>query len=179
MSSSHNTSNQLELPFTVTIPLTKDYVTIVDACDGDLIAFKWRAQGVAIKYATRSVTVIGGKPGQQKVQWMHRVILSRILGRELTRHEVVDHIDGDGLNNRRSNLRLATQMQNASNRKLNKNNTSGYKGVSWDTKTDKWVAQIMTNQKQNRLGYFDNPEDAYKAYCAAALELHGEFARLK
>lgn len=87
----------------------------------------------------------------------------------------VDHIDRDKINNRISNLRLANRSQNAINRRLQSNNSSGLKGV-WKRKNiDSWVAQIGLNGKTIRLGSFKSPEEAHKAYLLKAKEIHGEF----
>lgn len=88
----------------------------------------------------------------------------------------IDHIDGDGLNNRWDNLRNATNVENSRNCPKPINNTSGYKGVSWYPRTNKWVAYIGYKGKRINLGYFDDPELAHIAYCEAANELHKEFA---
>lgn len=89
----------------------------------------------------------------------------------------IDHIDGDKLNNKFSNLRLATQTQNMRNRGVNKKSKSQLKGAQWRKDKQKWCAQITVNQKVKHLGYFPTPELAHMAYCKAAAELHGEFAR--
>lgn len=88
---------------------------------------------------------------------------------------VVDHRDGDKLNNRRENLRLCSQANNAKNTKLARNNTSGAKGVSLDA-NGRWRARIWKDRKEIRLGTFDTVEDAQVAYDKAAADLHGEFA---
>ncbi|HHS83697.1 MAG TPA: hypothetical protein ENK38_02070 [Gammaproteobacteria bacterium] len=82
----------------------------------------------------------------------------------------VDHRDGDGLNNKWLNLRECTKLQNAQNRKLGLNNTSGYLGVS--ASGNKWQAKIVVNRKPRHLGVFDTPEEAGDAYLAAKQELH-------
>lgn len=107
------------------------------------------------------------KSGDHK--FMHRLILNAPEGSQ------VDHINGNKLDNRRSNLRLATASQNRANKGKIVNNTSGYKGVSLSGK--KWAADIAMNKVKVRLGRFDTPEEAAKAYDQAARELHGEFAR--
>ena len=89
----------------------------------------------------------------------------------------VDHIDGDGLNNRRGNLRLATAGQNQHNKGLQRNNTSGFKGVRWRSDKGKWVARIDKDGKRRHLGYFDTVEGAHSAYVAASMAIHGEFGR--
>ncbi len=99
---------------------------------------------------------------------MHRMITNAIQGVD------VDHIDGDGLNNQRQNLRLCTRAQNLMNRGLNRANKSGYKGVIWCK--GKWMAYIVKDRKQVYLGRFTEKLQAYKVYCKAAKELHGEFA---
>ena len=109
--------------------------------------------------------------------YMHREILSRMLGRPLLRSEDVDHINGDGLDNRRSNLRLATRSQNKCNTGLRSDNTSGYKGVCFDKNRGKWIAYAYLHGKGYRFGQFDTPELAYEARCERVKELHGEFTR--
>jgi len=90
----------------------------------------------------------------------------------------VDHIDGNRLNNQRSNLRLATSSQNKMNRGPRKDNTSGYKGVSWHKQNNKWSARIMANGKYLSLGLFENILDAARSYNLAAKKHHKEFAWL-
>lgn len=90
----------------------------------------------------------------------------------------IDHIDGDGLNNSLANLREATKSQNMCNQGANRRNTSGFKGVSWHNGDRKWRARIRLNNCYKFLGNFDSPEAAYAAYCKAAAELHGEYARV-
>lgn len=87
-----------------------------------------------------------------------------------------DHIDGDTLNNRRRNLRDSTPSQNQANRKLQKNNTTGFKGVCKISGKDKWVAYIRVKGKVINLGTFKTPEEAHEAYMKAALFYFGEFA---
>ncbi|MEW6206671.1 MAG: AP2/ERF family transcription factor, partial [Pseudomonadota bacterium] len=124
-----------------------------------------------IKYAVT-------KPGPAKTRkgiLMHRLILNAPPGIQ------IDHIDMDGLNNTKANLRLATPQQNRCNRSKTRANTSGYKGViqnksAW--KTTKWIASIVVNRKRMYLGSFNTPEEAAYAYDNAAKQYFGEFARL-
>lgn len=89
----------------------------------------------------------------------------------------IDHINGNRSDNRISNLRLASQSQNRQNSKTPKNNTSGYKGVSCDTRHGTWRARIFVNNKDKYLGTFKTKEQASEAYIDAAKKYHGEFAR--
>jgi hypothetical protein len=89
---------------------------------------------------------------------------------------IIDHRDGDPKNNRLSNLRRATQSQNCANRRLARNNTSGFKGVSRRA-SGKWLAYISKNGRKRCLGRFETPEAAHEAYMAAAHKLFGKFAR--
>ena len=142
------------------------YEAIVDSCDADLDSLRWSVRvDTNTEYAYR---LISGKSTP-----IHRVVLSRILGRDLVKGERTDHINGNGLDNRRCNLRVATRSQNRANQKLQKDNTTGFKGVSF--LNGKYQASMAHNNNYYYLGRFDNPEDAYKAWCKKAKELHGEF----
>lgn len=157
---------------TITIPLTRGYETTVDAVDADLAEVKWFA--TAYGYAARN------KPRPQKgVVWIHRIILSRIIGRELRSDEYADHINGDKLNNTRANLRIAACVENQRNSRKPKHNTSGFKGVTWHKGHRKWKAQISIENKSRHIGYFDTREKAHAAYCEAAKRIYGEFARFE
>lgn len=100
---------------------------------------------------------------------MHRIIIHAEPGQE------VDHINGDRLDNRKSNLRICNHKENMHNVKKLCTNTSGYKGVSWNKSRKKWIAQIVANGKQIYLGQFSNIEDAYKTRMLAEKHLFGEF----
>jgi len=89
----------------------------------------------------------------------------------------VDHINCNKFDNRWDNLRVASRTQNANNIGLRKNNKSGYKGVSYDKATGRYIALIRSGGKKINLGRFDTAEEAHAAYCKAAKELHGDFAR--
>lgn len=90
----------------------------------------------------------------------------------------VDHINGDGLDNRRANLRQATHGQNVQNRRRSSANTSGYKGVTWHKQARKWQAAIKADRRTYYLGIYGSPELAALAYDEAARHHHGEFARV-
>jgi len=105
---------------------------------------------------------------------MHTLI-GRRMGLAATR---IDHIDGDGLNNQRYNLRDATRSQNGANRGPTQVNTSGYKGVSWCSMTNQWEAKLRYKQEIVFRQRFDDIVEAAKAYNEAALKHFGEFAVL-
>lgn len=155
---------------TIEIQLTKNQVCYVDSVDAEQSLCNWIAlTSRGTWYALRNY--------MEKPLLLHRVIASKMLDRELGHDEFIDHIDGDTLNNRRANLRIVTHSQNCMNRKVTSANTSGYKGV-WN-RGNRWYAGIKIQGKRIHLGSFDTAEEAYAAYCEAAQEIHGEFARLK
>ena len=164
---------------TITIPLTRGYETIVDAVDADLAEFRWQSLVVSKVQSVYAKRDLPREKGKHRGIYMHREILSRVLGRTLARNERVDHINGDGLDNRRCNLRLATGTQNNANSRLRRTNTTGYKGVTWSAKRKKYVAQIHFNGRGIFLGHYDTPGEAHEAYKEAAIRLFGEFARFE
>ena len=91
-------------------------------------------------------------------------------------HFEIDHIDGDSTHNRWFNLRKGDRQKSSANTKRYRNNTSGFKGVTWDADRSKWMAQIHPNGRHIHLGRFDTPEEAHEAYMAAAIKYFGEFA---
>ncbi len=152
------------------IPLTKGFVALVDDNLYDyLMQWKWYAHRAApgLKYYAKRSVWDGCR---HKQIHMHRVIAGSTPGQR------TDHIDGDGMNNQRYNLRSCTNAQNMCNRKAQRNNTSGWKGVSWVKKLNKWRAQIESEGKGQMLGHFHDPIEAALAYDEAARRLHGEFA---
>lgn len=130
---------------------------------------------------------LAGKQAGYPAKWHIRISLGRYV---LSAHQVawamvhgrwaeatIDHINGNWSDNRLSNLRLATQMQNQRNKRMQSNNRSGFKGVCWHKDKQLWMASIMADRKLHWLGYFTSPEAAHAAYCEAAARLHKEFAR--
>lgn len=115
---------------------------------------------------------VAGRPSRNATTTMHAWIM-----RDRDSGVSIDHIDGDRLNNRRSNLRVCSQAENSRNRGRGTNNTSGFKGVS-RTESGRWRARIVIDRKEFSLGRFDTKEAAAKAYDLAASRLHGKFARL-
>lgn len=132
-----------------------------------LSAYNWRT--IPSAYTRYALGHIAG--GEHSVR-MHRLIMNAPPEKD------VDHINGNGLDNRESNLRLCVQSQNGANRGLGRNNTSGFKGVSYHQARKYWKAEIKVNYKPIFLGRFDKAEDAARAYDRAAIEYFGEFAFL-
>lgn len=102
---------------------------------------------------------------------IHRLIMG-VTDKDI----VVDHINHNGLDNRKSNLRICTSGQNTCNCLTSKNNKSGHKGVYWSKERKKWCAQISINNKTKGLGRYDTIEEATEAREKAAKEYYGEFA---
>lgn len=159
------------------VTLTKGYAAVIDAADVPLVeGFNWTAMVKKRRdgeprsvYATRN-----DRSGQkQRSVLLHRVIAGTPEGMD------TDHIDGDGLNNRRSNLRHATTSQNIQNQRIAMHNTSGVKGVHWFKRDEKWRAEIQTHGKTRHLGLFETIEAAAAAYARASAELHGAFGRTR
>lgn len=162
---------------TVEIQLTRGYTAVVDAIDADLLELKWTAMiGEGHRQYAYRKDYTGGVQTQV---YMHRVILQRVLGISLARSQKCDHKDGNGLNNRRSNLRLSTNTQNSQNARRHSNSTSPYKGITFDKSRNRWKAQIAVNGINRFISYAETAEAAYAIYCEAAREHFGEFARLE
>lgn len=134
-------------------------------------AFSWKPKAAGAVMTNGYVTI---SIDNQRV-YAHRLAWFYAHGTWPT--EQVDHINGKRSDNALGNLRLASQSQNACNGVLRTNNTSGYRGVSWDKRRQKWIARIVKDRKQRVLGHFASKEEAYYAYLKAARELHGEFAK--
>jgi hypothetical protein len=107
---------------------------------------------------------------------VHRLIWGMHFGRNTELQ--IDHQNGIIDDNRIDNLREATHGQNSMNRRLQRNNTCGLKGVTWHSKNRTWHAQIRVDGQRFGLGYHPTPEEAHAAYVAAARRLHGDFARV-
>ena len=153
------------------IPLTKGQFAIVDAEDYEKLAgYKWYAEKKGRTfYAERTDR---GVRKNRNIP-MHREILGAPKGK------IVDHINHNGLDNRRANLRLVTIEQNTWNtRKKSGHCSSQYKGVSWQKSSGRWKSIIVYKGKWIFIGYFDDEELAAKAYDAKARELFGEYAAL-
>ncbi len=152
------------------IELTQGKVALVDDEDFEqLNRYKWCAnKNFNNFYALRTVVLKGGR---HKTIKMHREILGLADPKIL-----IDHRDGNGLNNQRENLRICTNQQNRRNSRKRKRTSSQYKGVSFFKRKKKWHARIGINGKLVPLGYFVNEEDAANAYAQAAKKYFGVFA---
>lgn len=139
------------------IPLTQDKFALVSDIDYEYLnQWKWCAHWTG--YNWYAITNIRKDDGKRTIIRMHQMIAGR-LGFPNT----ADHKNGNGLDNRRSNLRDATVKQQSENTKLPKNNTSGHKGVSWERQHSKWRAYIHHNGKRIYLGLFHSKDDAIAA----------------
>jgi hypothetical protein len=150
------------------IPLTKGHEAIVDVCDLHLVdKWNWYAKvdGNTL-YAYRN----DRSGARARSALMHREILQPKHG------ELTDHVNGNGLDNRRENLRIATKSQNGANSKPNKRNKAGYKGVHFNSRENRWAARIKHNKKLFSLGLFETAEQAASAYREASVNLFKDFS---
>lgn len=145
------------------IQLTKNKVALVDDEDLERVQdYNWSI--TTLQY------VLGYSSKTQKQYFLHRVIMNAKKGQQ------VDHINGNGLDNRKSNLRFATTSENSFNQRLSKRNKSGYKGVIWHKQHKKWMSYIQPKGKFILIGYFNYPHQAAMAYDIWAKELFGKYA---
>jgi hypothetical protein len=168
-------------------PQIKD---VFDYVEGSLI---WRARPDSHFASSRTMKIfntqfsgkIAGTPDK------YGYVVVNFGGRQVKAHRLIwemhngaipkgmhiDHINGVKNDNRISNLRLATMSQNLCNRTKTKLNVSGFKGVSWSNDVGRWRASIVHQKKCSFLGHFDTAEEAFEAYCTAAIRIHGQYAR--
>ena len=141
-------------------------VILIDKKDYPLVAgYSW----FVVKYGPNGKFKASSNKRGKKF-FMHRLIMNAMSNQQ------VDHINGNTLDNRRENLRLCSSYENMMNRGKMKNNTSGYKGVSWNKNLKKWVTAIKVYGRRIHLGYFKNIHKAAKTYNEASKRYHKEFS---
>ncbi len=160
----------------VTVPLSKGYATTLDAADFATLFAPDEAGAPTISwYALEEpsgpVYAVRTESNPRRMTWLHREICRPKPGLD------VDHIDNNGLNNRRRNLREATRSQNLANRPKSRGRCR-YKGVYWDASRGKWQAMLRVNGANRHLGRFSDEVEAARAYNSAALAVWGEFANI-
>jgi hypothetical protein len=169
---------------------TVDYLRECFAYDGETGNLIWRVrppqhfatQRACSTFNARYAGTVAGSKSRScvsvkvldRLHKAHRIVWALTHGAWPT--ETLDHVNRDPHDNRVANLRRASNRQNQYNRGPNRNNTSGYKGVSYFVRNDKWGAQIYRDKKAVFLGLYDTPEGAAAAYDRAARELAGEYA---
>lgn len=152
---------------TVTIPLTQGQVAVIDAEDAErVLAHRWYASWTRHTFYARR-TVKGKK-----------IYLHRFIMQPPDSSVFVDHIDGDGLNCTRANMRLVTSAQNQQNRTRPRTGGCGFIGVCWDKNAKCWVADVRKDGQNIRVGRFSSAKAAAIARDRVALELFGDYAGL-
>jgi hypothetical protein len=151
------------------IILTQGKFALVDDEDFEWInQWKWTVRN---GYPSRTIYLGGGRKNQtSEYIYMHRIV------NNTPKNSYTDHINRNKLDNRKCNLRTVTNQQNCCNRELQDNNTSGFRGVTWNNQRSKWMAQIKANSKYYYLGLFIDKIDAAKAYDKAAIKFFGNFS---
>jgi hypothetical protein len=164
------TRNSTMKKIDISTPKHQNTFALVDDSDcEELSKHNWRANEYRGKfYAIRNIRVDG--------KWTSIRMHTAIMGNRAKKE--IDHRNGDGLDNQRHNLRHCTNTENQRNRGVQKNNISGFKGVSWANRDKKWRVSMRYKGKSLHLGFFFCVVKAAKAYDMAAKEYHGEFARL-
>lgn len=153
----------------IEIPLSQGKVAIIDEADFDRVSqYNWQAE-LARSGIWYAKTRIQDGCGRRKTVRLHQFILN-------ANGAVIDHVDHDGLNNTRANLRTVTKRENRQNSRKRTPGLSSFKGVTWKSSHNKWNARITIEGKTKHLGYFDSEIEAATAYDAAARQHFQSFA---
>lgn len=153
------------------IKLTQDKIAFVDDEESPRLSlFRWYANHERGRWYVRRQS--RHESGKQVGIKLHREIVNAKPG------QIVDHINGNGLDNRKENLRICNDSENQRNKRIGSSNKSGYKGVCWISSRGKWKVYVQVDKKRIHLGYFENLIDAALAYNQGAMKHHGVFAKL-
>ena len=156
--------------YSVYIPLTKGYFTLIDADDYEWVSY--------YNWYTMTKSKNGIYAGRKINKGQHTIYLAREI-MDCPNDLVVDHINGDALDNRKQNLRICTHRQNMINRrKINISQNIPYRGVTKCRVSGRYITVIAPNRKRIQIGRYDSIEDAARAYDNAAKEVYGQFAKL-
>jgi hypothetical protein len=160
------------MPVSMTVPLTQGKVGLIDVVDAHLLAgYRWYTARAGKQWYMRGQRSRATVPrSQRRCIDFHRLLFPET--------KMVDHKNGNGLDNRRENIRPATNSQNQLNRAKRQGCSSRYKGVAWHIKHERWISNIRYQGRRIHLGWFFDEESAARAYNEKALELFGDFARL-
>lgn len=175
----HSYAGKIRYIVDVIIKLTRNQLTQIDDRFAHLADLSWQAawkDGTKSFYAQRSINLGGNK---WRAEVLGRRICEEAHGRQLSKNEYVDHRNHDTLDNRLENLRIVSRSENARNRSMASNNTSGFKGVSlkkYKNGNPKWLASCTVENHQYHIGTFHDIHQAAFAYDLSAHKAHGEFA---
>lgn len=143
---------------------------LIDQQDQELVSqFKWHIAADGYVTSDTRKTIDGKRTGSMTL--LHRLLLGLPKG-----EGIVDHINRNPLDNRRSNLRLSSKSENGINRTAQSNSTTGFKGISWSKQKNKWRAYATRKGKQYHLGFYATLEEAVQGYNQRIESVHGELA---
>ncbi len=157
----------------IAIPLPNGQVCLISREDNDLSTYAWHMSTKG-GYVQRKVK----EDEKRKYIFLHREIAQRIIGGSLTHSIIVEHENGNKLDNRRQNILPLTAAESTQRHNIRRSNKSGYRGVYYNKSEEKWVSSITVNKRKIHLGYYNDPKCAAKAYNEAAIKYYGEDAKL-
>lgn len=150
---------------------SKDFLNKIFTYEKETGFIYWKNNGLIVKSCIKNTHKYARVMIEKNHYLVHRIIYQMHYG-DLTSSDVIDHIDMNRYSNRIENLRKANVFINNQNQGDRKNNTSGYKGVSWSKQKSKWRATITINRKHKHLGFFKTKEKAYACYLKAKEDFH-------